>query len=59
MRKPFIIVWIGITDDGLIKSPKEGAFYISNETKDDFVIMKLKNTVKQSSFNYVDHDFVN
>ncbi len=50
---------VGVTDDGLLKTPKEGCFYISKETRVDFLVMKLKNTVKSSTFNYIDQEFVN
>ena len=44
---------VGITDDGDIKSPANGVFYISKMTRVDFVLMKIKNTLKQSTFKYL------
>ena len=50
---------VGITDDGDIKSPAEGGFLVSKMTSVDYVVMKIKNTVKHSSFKYLNLEFVN
>ncbi len=55
----FKCMLIGVTDDQQIKTPKEGAFYISRETRTEYIYMKIKNTISIASFNYIEEEFVN
>ena len=50
---------IGITDEGDIKSPSDGAFYVSKETRVDYLVMKVKKGMKHFAFKYRGIEFAN
>ena len=50
-------LFVGVTEDGDIKTSKEGGFYISKHTKPEYIFMKIKSGVSQFAFNYKGLDF--
>lgn len=50
---------IGITDEGDIKSPTNGAFYLSNQTRPEYLVMKMKSGIMHFAFKYRGLDFAN
>lgn len=50
---------VGITDDGRLISPGGGAFFISKHTRVNYITMKMKNTMIESTNKYLSEDFVN
>lgn len=50
---------IGVTDEGDIKSPSDGAFYVSKETRVDYLVMKVKKGIRHFTFKYRGIEFAN
>ncbi len=50
-------LFIGVTEEGDIKSSKEGAFFISKNTRAEYIAMKVKNGLKEFAFRYKGLDF--
>lgn len=45
-------LFIGVTDVGDIKTSSEGAFYVSKNTRPEYIFMKIQSGVTQFGFRY-------